>query len=248
MNNAKQSAKCSGCGADILRKPFDGHGKRIENFFCSTKCKADWQQQQKPVDREWLYQKYIVEGLTTSDIAKIVGRNSKRVWEWLKGYGIKTNPRGAYKAVHFKKGHSIRLGATLSDESKQKIREARLRDGRVPYLKNGVHHLKGKKGADTPNWRGGVTPARQGFYSTEAWKDACKVVWRRADAKCERCGLDHRRIDRESEKFHVHHIVSFMVKELRSEPSNLVLLCSKCHRFVHSKKNVNNEFIKRVAV
>ena len=25
--------------------------------------------------------------------------------------------------------------------------------------------------------------------------------------------------------------------------ANLVLLCVKCHRFVHSKKNVNGEFI-----
>jgi len=32
-------------------------------------------------------------------------------------------------------------------------------------------------------------------------------------------------------------------KEIRADANNLVLLCVKCHRFVHSKKNINGEFI-----
>ena len=44
-------------------------------------------------------------------------------------------------------------------------------------------------------------------------------------------------------KLHVHHIVSFAEEEYRVDPDNLVLLCVKCHRFVHSKKNIEREFI-----
>ena len=35
-------------------------------------------------------------------------------------------------------------------------------------------------------------------------------------------------------------------EELRAEPDNLVLLCKKCHLFVHSRKNKTSEFIKEL--
>jgi len=44
-------------------------------------------------------------------------------------------------------------------------------------------------------------------------------------------------------KFHVHHIVSFAVRELRAAVSNLALLCEDCHRFVHSNANTACEFL-----
>ena len=47
----------------------------------------------------------------------------------------------------------------------------------------------------------------------------------------------------EGYKLHVHHVIGFANKEIRADANNLVLLCVKCHRFVHSKKNINGEFI-----
>ena len=44
---------------------------------------------------------------------------------------------------------------------------------------------------------------------------------------------------------HIHHIVSFADTDLRAEVSNLVLLCVKCHRFVHSKNNITQEYLGR---
>jgi len=41
-----------------------------------------------------LYQKYVVERLSTYDIAKLVHRDPKQVYWWLKGYDIPTRPRG----------------------------------------------------------------------------------------------------------------------------------------------------------
>ena len=35
------------------------------------------------LDKDWLYQKYVVEGLSTYDIGKIVGRNPKNVYNKL---------------------------------------------------------------------------------------------------------------------------------------------------------------------
>jgi len=94
----------------------------------------------------------------------------------------------------------------------------------------------GKRGELNQNWKGGCTPDRQAFYMSDEWKSACSEVYKRDNALCQRCGA--------SGKPHVHHIESFSNKEKRSDINNLVLLCVKCHRFVHSNKNIEKEFIK----
>lgn len=99
--------------------------------------------------------------------------------------------------------------------------------------KNGMY---GKTGIKSSNWKGGITPERQDFYASQEWKSACAEVYKRDNATCQKCGA--------KEKLHVHHVIGFANKELRADIDNLVLLCAKCHRFVHSKKNINKEFIR----
>jgi hypothetical protein len=220
-------------------------GLPIRNFFCHKACKGAWQERARPISKEDLRRMYIDEARSANDIAKIVGRNSKRVWEWLVADGIETRPRGHDERVHFKPGHKLGVGRAVGEDQRQTLREARRKDGSKGLFRpDGTHVLKGRRGAAHPSFKGGLTPERQAFYASDEWKAACKVVWHRADAKCERCGLDHREIDRDNFKFHVHHIVSFQVRELRAEPSNLVLLCAPCHRFVHSRHNEARDFIK----
>lgn len=103
--------------------------------------------------------------------------------------------------------------------------------------------MKGRKGKDAPSWKGGVTPERQAFYSTPEWSDAVKSVWARDDAKCQRCGMDYRTVDRSEMSFHIHHIDSFMIKDRRADVDNLLLVCYKCHRWIHSKYNTTKEFL-----
>ena len=98
-----------------------------------------------------------------------------------------------------------------------------------------------KRGELNPRWLGGVTPERQAFYTSREWKDACSTVWKRDGATCQRCGLY--RDDQPDMPFHVHHIVSFAVVEKRADPDNLVLLCAVCHQFVHSRENVDGDFL-----
>ena len=194
-------------------------------------------------DKDWLFEMYVTQKKSCVDIGIIVNRDPKTVWAWLKKYNIKTRNRGAESSPGtFAKGHKKGVGRIHTDETKEKIRQARLRDGHVPYLKNGIHWLK-YKDAVSPNYKGGLTPERQSFYSSMEWVELVKQVWARDNAICQNCGKHHNETKNRG-TFHIHHIISFQIREKRGELSNLVLLCKKCHRWVHSKENANKKFIK----
>ncbi len=102
--------------------------------------------------------------------------------------------------------------------------------------------MYGRTGELSPNWKGGITPDRQTFYNSKEWREVIPKVWKRDKATCQKC--KHKK--NEDDEFHIHHIISFAVKKLRAVLSNLVLLCSDCHDWVHSMKNKENKFLKEV--
>ncbi len=179
-----------------------------------------------------------------TQIAALVHRDPKSVWNWLKDFKIPTRRRGTDVRQQFQKGHHFGIGRKLTERHKQILRDARKRDGRIPAHVNGVHWTKayGRHGSQ---WKGGITPERQAFYASAEWVAVVPIVWKRADAKCQRCGLDHRTIDRTVKKFHIHHIDSFMLKDRRADPENLALLCAPCHRWVHGSRNTEGVFLGR---
>lgn len=235
----KQSA-CKVCGTTFIH-PISNPG-----VYCSLACKGEWQRTQKPVDRDWLYEKYIVEGLDCTAISKIVKRNSKRVWEWLRDYGIPTRPRGSYfkSQPHFAFWMHGRPnpfeGKTHTDEFRKALSERCKAEGRVPYDPAVGSYMIGRKGADVPSWKGGITPERQAFYSSLEWKAVVPLVWKRDNATCQRCGKRNGVGVRF--EFDIHHIIGFDNRELRAVLSNLVLLCEQCHYWVHSNENKENLF------
>ncbi len=193
-----------------------------------------------PVAPEWLREQYIDRRRDCVQIGAELGKDPKTIWEWLRRCSIPTRSRG-HDTSKLQRGRAP--GFTLTQKHKDALRTARLKDGRRPYLMpDGSHAMRGRTGADHPGWKGGLTPERQAFYASEEWRKACASVWARANATCERCGVHHNTAASRG-TFHVHHRVSFMVRELRATLSNLVLLCAGCHRFVHSRKNINRDFI-----
>jgi len=195
----------------------------------------------KPFAKDWLIAKYITDGLDCVQIGAIAQRDPKSIWSWLKYYGIPTRPRGANHA-HLPKDGSTFLGKHHSAKTRKVLSDIALASGRVPFKKENGPPMKGKRGAQTTNWKGGITPERQAFYATDEWREAVKKVWTRANAKCERCGAHHNTAKARG-TFHIHHIESFMVRELRAVVSNLALMCKRCHLFVHSNANATKEFI-----
>lgn len=180
--------------------------------------------------------------MSANDIAVIVRRDPKSVWNWLKADAVETRPRGHDERQRFKKGQPSRfIGRQHSPETKAKLSAIAKADGRVPFHPSIGSYMKGRKGPDTPNWKGGSTPERQACYSSHEWKEAVKAVWHRAKARCERCDVRHNTALRGS--FDMHHIVSFSNRSLRCLPANLVLLCDECHKFVHSRANTSKEWL-----
>lgn len=242
----RKKVKCSFCGDSILRVVWNyAKNRPIDHFFCDRSCKGAWQKKQREdlgFDMEWLTYEYHTKGKSANQIAREVGRDPKRVWEWIKDYGLETRPRGTDYGQCFKKGEESKFkGMKHSEETKKKIREISIKDGRVPYLKEGKHWLK-HEGAVSPAWKGGITPERQQLYSTQEWADVVLKVWERDESKCQKCGKS-KKDNQQKGEFHIHHITGFKVKELRLELSNLVLLCKSCHRWVHSKNNTSKEFL-----
>lgn len=203
----------------------------------------------KQVSRDWLRAHYTLLGMDCAQIGRMVGRDAKTVWAWMRHYGIQTRPRGGTTSPHAFKagGTSPFAGRKHTPATKAVLSAIAKADGRVPFDPAIGSYMKGRKGADTPTWRGGITPERQAFYITEEWREAVKAVWARANATCERCGKHHNTAESRG-TFHVHHIVSFMVRELRAVPSNLTLLCKPCHLFVHSNANTEKHFLGEVHV
>lgn len=263
-------SNCEWCGKKIVRR---GNKK---GRFCSLSCKAEWQRTQKPVTRDWLYQRYVVEGLSTYQIAKMVNRDPKRVWEWLRDFGIPTRERTwdnqpspdkpyqqrewliqAYlvekrSAADIGKQFGVTEATILHFLEKHRIErrtgpETRKLNGKYVGFKGKLNGMYGKRGSLHPNWKGGFTPERQAFYSSIEWRKVARAVWRRDRGTCQRCGRRPRTRE-ERRDFHIHHIVSFAYKPLRARLDNLVLLCRDCHRWVHSKENVDGMFRKHITV
>ena len=170
-----------------------------------------WRKPQPWWDREWLLSQYVSLGKSASEIAREGGVTQNAICFWLKKHGIKTRTMREVRAAK----HWGLYGAN--------------------------NPMWNRRGELNPRWKGGVTPERQAFYTSEAWRFAFDSVWKRDKARCRRCCL--RREDSPDMPMHVHHIKPFSVVELRAEVRNLVLLCESCHRFVHSRKNVHRDYL-----
>lgn len=96
--------------------------------------------------------------------------------------------------------------------------------------------MYGRTGSKNPRWKGGCSPERQSFYSSSEWVSIVPQVWEKDNYQCQRCGVS-------SHGLHIHHIRSFADKKHRADLGNLILLCKKCHNFVHSKKNIDGAFL-----
>lgn len=196
-------------------KNRDNKGRFIKgiSFNPETQFKKGehWRKEKPFWDKYWLISNYIDKKRSALEIAGEFGVTENAILFWLKKHSIKTR--------------------TMKE----------IRETKKWGLSGSDNPMWNKKGELNPNWRGGITPERNAFYSSQEWKKACSSVWKRDKATCKRCGTTKKEFP--DIPFHIHHIKSFKYKELRAEVNNLILLCEICHHWVHSRRNENNEFL-----
>jgi 5-methylcytosine-specific restriction protein A len=203
--------------------------------------------QSQHLNAEWLRQKYEIEGLSTYDIAKIVNRNPKRIYDKLVDFGIQTRPRGLNLKHGGGDNFMAQPGVAPPFRGKRHSDDARIKIGSYhvgprPEFSGANNWMFGRKGPLHPGWRGGSTPERQLFYSSQKWADALAIVRSRDKKTCQRCGGKPRGF----RVIHIHHIKAWASNpDLRCEPTNLLTLCNRCHDWIHSNQNVNRDFIDR---
>lgn len=123
----------------------------------------------------------------------------------------------------FSQGHNRRVGLKHSEESKAKMRLAKL----------------GKYGENSNNWKGGTYPLNMLIRRSEKYRDWRTEVFKKDGFTCQDCGST------QSGSFEAHHIEAFSVIMQKHkidsvqraficadlwEIKNGKTLCVKCHR------------------
>ena len=192
----------------------DKKGRFIKgvSYSPSTQFKKGehWRKEKPFWNKDWLIEEYCVKEKSAKEIGDMFGVHENAIYYWCDKHNINRRSVGEARQVKH-------WGCSGVDNP-----------------------MWNRRGELNPRWRGGITPERQEFYTSQKWKDACKKVWKRDNGICQRCGLKKTG----DMPFHIHHIVSFSDNDLRADVGNLILLCEACHWWVHSRRNVDNEYIQ----
>jgi len=98
-------------------------------------------------NKNWLYQKYYEERLSTIAIAKICEVLRGTICKWMKKHGIKRRTLSEAQNERYKEKRSPLLGRSLPDKTKEKISNAL----KGKYIKEKCH-MYGKKGKAHQRW------------------------------------------------------------------------------------------------
>jgi len=100
--------------------------------------------------------------------------------------------------------------------------------------------MHGKTGPANPRFVDGSSPERQRLYAQSVGRTFVKSVMERDGFRCRRCGAPKGK----PKSLHVHHIKPWAGNpELRFDAGNAVTLCRSCHSWVHSRNNIEREFL-----
>ena len=95
----------------------------------------------------------------------------------------------------------------------------------------------GRFGALNPRYIDGSSPERQSAYARVSWKEVKKTA-------IARDGYRYRRCHAKDGRMVVHHLRPWAGNpDVRLSLDNIVSLCEPCHRWVHSHKNENREWL-----
>lgn len=97
-----------------------------------------------------------------------------------------------------------------------------------------------RTGESNPNFIDGNSPERQRMYAQGIGRAFVQAVLHRDKNRCRRCGKGKSG----AKSLHVHHIIPWAKnRSLRFDMSNALVLCNICHGWVHSRKNINKDYL-----
>lgn len=167
-------------------------------------------------DREWLHQRYNIDGVKIADIASECAVSYATIRKWLKQHGL-THEKGGRSKEPWNKGKQYVLGErTLTATWREANRRAR-------------------SGAASNFWKGGMSTQREtiGRWTTQ-----------RAFAVHERNGWTCQLCHQRAGVLHAHHVVPVWAEpSLACDEANLTTLCGSCHRSIHGREL---DFVERL--
>lgn len=100
--------------------------------------------------------------------------------------------------------------------------------------------MYGKTGEANPRFVDGGSPERQRLYVRGEGREFLDGILARDGFRCVRCGAG----STGPRSLHVHHLKPWAGNPaLRFDKANVVTLCGACHRWVHSRKNTEREYL-----
>jgi endogenous inhibitor of DNA gyrase (YacG/DUF329 family) len=202
---------CKSCG-----KQFHLRASRVARSktgpFCSTECKT--KSQELGLDIEWLHDQYTNKSRYIKDIATEVGCSYTAVHKAL----IRANiPRRSRSYAH--------VGRKHAKESIEKIAKSKIGKPRPAEVCQKISESRmGKyKGAQNPNWRGGLS------YEPYCFRFDYKLKENVRDAFGRKCYLCPKTENKRGRKLSVHHVDYNKSQGCAGLKWSLIPLCSKCH-------------------
>lgn len=140
-------------------------GQFIKGHRASTKTEfkkgEHWRSPKAHWQKQWLYQKYVIEEMSAQEIAVLQECTEANILYWMKKHEIERRT--------ISEARDIKHWGSEGEE-------------------NGMFGIAGE---DNPNWKGGITPERQSLYASQEWKQAAKYVRNRDRNLCQLCGDKH---------------------------------------------------------
>jgi len=236
-----------GCNADTVRERAHSIGIKVRTRSEMTlKTRSD----KVPIDKDWLYNKYINQGLSMASCAELVGVSPSVIQHRLKEYGIESHNGGYWKRIgvdecwlrenYVNKNLSGRTCAKLAGVVVDVILD-RLDEFNIPKKtraeslsgKNGTwygkklteahrrHISRSIKGPKHYNWQGGKSSWPYCEKFNFELKEEIREAYGRRCPLCDRLEGNRR--------LSIHHIDFDKMQGCNGRKWNLIPLCTSCH-------------------
>lgn len=120
-----------------------------------------WRKPKPHWEKQWLYNAYVTEQRSASDIAKEMRCTENAILFWIAKHGIKTRSMSQARKVN-------KWGVRGKDNP-----------------------MFGRCGDKNPRWIDGSSPERQTMYARSFWKELVRTVYARDNYRCRRCQSPH---------------------------------------------------------